>query len=877
MKFNKLILVSLLVMVLFALSAVSATDEVNSTELMQSADVNDDLTVMDDGIDETLQVNSEESTSIVITSETFSSYFDGEGRLLDSVSEGSTLDFQGSIESSDNIKAIYINKSVNIISSTKDGTITLNTVNGTLGIEHIANRFIVCNASSITIKDVVFNRTQMLIYDSSDVVLDNIGVISDHYKICQPAIPNERKTSLLELNNVNGFTLKDSYLYVYNLGASVINCIGTKEVLFDNNTFCGYADSNNTNESFAYMILFSEEDTSFNFTNNNVHANATHGYFANILASHILFENNTMEHIDGSDEYTSYAMGTTLGKAGKSYSIVRNNVLVKLEVNGNSTIYNNIVEFNLVGGMGLVYNNTIFLYNKSTNPRHRGLTIIRDCIAYNNTVNGYVQISGARNSILKDSRIGGIISQRDMRNIIIENNVVLGNVDIEAADSYIHNNTIKGNMTIMKDNWEIKDNIIEGSVYLSSKLSVIRNNVIHSSIDYAIALSGMNNEVYNNKLYSRLYCGNNAVSYATSDKNYIEDNTPTQDNIFLNMTVNTLDYGENTEIIVNMPNINANVTIDVDGRKYVVGLVNGTASKLINEYGLGINNVAVIYEDTVNDVWATNHTTFTVNKAAYCPIGLVYDNNVFEGKSFYVDVILPDDAEGTIFISLTNGIYTLDIKEVANGRVNKISLPGLYESNHTILATFTSDKYVSNSTTANLSVVHIPVYNLTSGDVVMDYKDGSKYKVLVTKDGETVGAGEIVKITFNGATKNVKTDDDGYATLTLDGAPKTYMIKAEYNGVAKSTKVTIKNILKASNISKKKAKQIKFSATLKNSKGKAIVGKKITFKFKGKTYSAKTNKKGVATITLKNLKVGKYTITSKYGVCSVKNTITIKK
>ena len=56
-----------------------------------------------------------------------------------------------------------------------------------------------------------------------------------------------------------------------------------------------------------------------------------------------------------------------------------------------------------------------------------------------------------------------------------------------------------------------------------------------------------------------------------------------------------------------------------------------------------------------------------------------------------------------------------------------------------------------------------------------------------------------------------------------------------------------------------------------------LKNKKITFKFKGKKYTAKTNKKGIATLSLKSLKVGKYTITSTYGGCTVKNTIQIKK
>ena len=60
----------------------------------------------------------------------------------------------------------------------------------------------------------------------------------------------------------------------------------------------------------------------------------------------------------------------------------------------------------------------------------------------------------------------------------------------------------------------------------------------------------------------------------------------------------------------------------------------------------------------------------------------------------------------------------------------------------------------------------------------------------------------------------------------------------------------------------KKAKKMIF--TLKDTSGKVIVGKKITFKVKGKTYFAKTNAKGIATVTIKLTKKGKYTVTAKF-------------
>ena len=73
-------------------------------------------------------------------------------------------------------------------------------------------------------------------------------------------------------------------------------------------------------------------------------------------------------------------------------------------------------------------------------------------------------------------------------------------------------------------------------------------------------------------------------------------------------------------------------------------------------------------------------------------------------------------------------------------------------------------------------------------------------------------------------------------------------------------------------------------AKLKWSSGKAIKGKKIVFKFKGKKYSAKTNKKGIAKVTikkksvLKKLKKGKkYKFTAAYKTNKVKGKVKIKK
>ena len=81
-----------------------------------------------------------------------------------------------------------------------------------------------------------------------------------------------------------------------------------------------------------------------------------------------------------------------------------------------------------------------------------------------------------------------------------------------------------------------------------------------------------------------------------------------------------------------------------------------------------------------------------------------------------------------------------------------------------------------------------------------------------------------------------------------------------YGGALKSC--TLKNTLTLKTVKvKKSAKKLVLSATLKKG-SKAIKNKKVTFKFNGKTYKAKTNSKGIAKVTikssvLKKLKVGK--------------------
>ena len=163
-------------------------------------------------------------------------------------------------------------------------------------------------------------------------------------------------------------------------------------------------------------------------------------------------------------------------------------------------------------------------------------------------------------------------------------------------------------------------------------------------------------------------------------------------------------------------------------------------------------------------------------------------------------------------------------------------------------------------------------------DIVMYYGANKYYRVKVFDDyGKTLKA-ETISIVINGKVYNVKTNKNGIAGVKLNKFKVgKYTASINYKGFKVSNKITVRSTLTAKNKSVKKKKVVKFTAKLVNVNGKALKAKKITFKIKGKTYKVKTNKKGIATLKLKKLKAGRYTVKTSFGAVKISNKLIIKK
>ena len=174
---------------------------------------------------------------------------------------------------------------------------------------------------------------------------------------------------------------------------------------------------------------------------------------------------------------------------------------------------------------------------------------------------------------------------------------------------------------------------------------------------------------------------------------------------------------------------------------------------------------------------------------------------------------------------------------------------------------------------------------IIASDAKVTYSANPYYSITVYGRDGKVASGESVVIKINGkAYATLKTDANGVAKFKITQIPGTYkiIITALKTSITKS--ITVKHAVTLKKVTvKKSAQKLVLTATLSKVNGKYLKSKKITFKFNGKKYTAKTNKKGIAKVTikknvLKKLKVGKkVTYQATYLKDTVKKSVKVKK
>ena len=162
----------------------------------------------------------------------------------------------------------------------------------------------------------------------------------------------------------------------------------------------------------------------------------------------------------------------------------------------------------------------------------------------------------------------------------------------------------------------------------------------------------------------------------------------------------------------------------------------------------------------------------------------------------------------------------------------------------------------------------------TAVDVDTDGRVGKYFYITLKDKNGNLLKNKHVQIGFNGQVYDRDTDENGQAKLQINlknagtyTFAVSYLGDDEYNGSFIVAKIVVnkqKGSLTVPNKSYKASATKSLTATFKSASGKVVANKKITFTVNGKTYTATTNAKGVATVKVSLNTKGTYSFTAKF-------------
>ncbi|MBR4446902.1 Ig-like domain-containing protein, partial [Methanobrevibacter sp.] len=459
---------------------------------------------------------------------------------------------------------------------------------------------------------------------------------------------------------------------------------------------------------------------------------------------------------------------------------------------------------------------------------------------------------------------------------------------IYEGDHDYESNSTTANFTVYKNPAPISataDNSTPGSATIEVTLPSDATGYVIVNVngtDYGINLTAGDKSVTIPIMKSGDYT---AVVTYLGDEKYLDNSTTINFHASSNKTspniaadVEDVPVGNDVVVTVTVPQGgDGNVTITVDNITTTVPVTGGENNISIPGVSEGTHDVVIQYSG--NDQYEPQTITkkVTVFKSIIAEDLTRGWNSPYDYKAEFLDNEGHVLADTDVKFIVNGKTYTVKTDSQGIARLDKSKLPiGEYEV--TIINPVTGEQ-----TTAKTTIVKRLIENK---DITMDFVDGTYYVVrAIGDDGKPVGEGEFVQISVHTISYSCKTDKDGYARLKINLNPDKYPISAEYKNYKVQNNIVVKQTLKLvkKTVKVKKGKKLVLKAKLKWSNGKAIKGKKIVFKFKGKKYSAKTNSKGIAKVTIKKkvtkkLKKGKkYKYSAKYLTNGVKGKVKVKK
>ncbi|MEE3324456.1 MAG: Ig-like domain repeat protein [Methanosphaera sp.] len=391
MKNTKIIFSIFFILIFFvSISSISATSVNDSQSVTGVNQLNNEINTEDSyQTGENTPYQTSSSTHVLNTT-SFKDYVT-DGKFNENVSEGDTIDIQGKLD--DPKFALNINKPLNIISSTGDAYIDLNTLSvGTSG-GYKNGMFQISEGSAGTnITGITFHNTRIWVANTYDVHINNISVICETSTGFGVGSFSIREKS-------HDITVTNSYFStIHNGGHSNVVVAGASNCLFENNTVIAngsegwvgnvfylttYQGGTNNNitirnnticsyntDSMATCLGLVLEGSNHIIENNYIDANAAvrpqwadvdYGVVTNI--NNITFRNN---YVRGGAQFvfTGNFYNNTIDSARFTDNKAYNNSIINVTINNNTVFENNTAKKVIVSGENNTLNNNIISSNE---------------------------------------------------------------------------------------------------------------------------------------------------------------------------------------------------------------------------------------------------------------------------------------------------------------------------------------------------------------------------------------------------------------------------------------------------------------------------------------------------------------------------------
>lgn len=362
--------------------------------------------------------------------------------------------------------------------------------------------------------------------------------------------------------------------------------------------------------------------------------------------------------------------------------------------------------------------------------------------------------------------------------------------------------------------------------------------------DYVISANYKNNGLYNGSFVQK------TVSVTKTDVN-------------LTAYIGDIVYGENPIVNINLTsvagvNVTGDVVLTISGKKYIVNVVNALAVFEIPEMlDAGEYHIDVSYLGSEKYNAADGAADFTVAKKEIT-MNVTIDKDY---RDITVNVNLSEKLDGNLTVLVNNTPYTLSY---TNG-TGSLILKNLTYGNYTISAVFTKDNYQTVNVSENVEINSIKTV-LEAENVVMYYKDGTRFAVVLRDIYGNPLANMNVTISINGRNYVKQSDENGTASLGLNLESKNYTVvttfggNSKYFGTRSNNTVSILSTLLSKDIVKYYRNGTQFYATVLDFKGNPLANTTVMFNINGVFYNKTTDENGTAKLNIW-LRPGKYIIT----------------